>query len=141
VDVLTVFEKNREYGHLILRIGLGATSFFLRGIEQVAGGPERYQELGRAMGNIGITFAPMFWGAMAAATECVGGLFLMLGLFVRPTSAFLAFTMSMATLQWYLRLGYLSSERAHPLELGFAYLALMFLGAGKYSLDRKFGLG
>ena len=37
----------------------------------MAGGPERYEELGGAMANIGITFAPMFWGFMAAITELV----------------------------------------------------------------------
>ena len=31
------------------------------------------------------------------------------------------------------------AARAHPLELGIAYTALLFLGAGKFSLDRKFG--
>jgi len=27
-----------------------------------------------------------------------------------------------------------------PLELGIAYTALLFMGAGKFSLDRRFGL-
>lgn len=138
--MLTFFKKHSESGHLILRIGLGATSFFFRGIQQVAGGPERYQELGGAMANIGITFAPMFWGFMAVITECVGGLFLMLGLFVRPTCALLVFTMWIAALQIFINQGNIFASRAHAFELGIAYAALLFLGAGKLSLDRKFGL-
>ena len=139
--MLTFFKRHSESGHLILRIGLGATSFFLRGIAQLAGGPERYQELGGAMANIGITFAPMFWGFMACATEAVGGVFLMLGLFVRPTSALLVFTMWIAALQIFIGQGDIFDSRAHAFELSIAYAALLFLGAGKFSLDRKFKLG
>jgi putative oxidoreductase len=138
IDVQKFFEQYGDYGHLILRIGLGASSFFLRGIDQMRGGPERYEELGRAMGNIGIHFWPTFWGFMAVTSECIGGLLLMLGLFVRPTTLFMVFTMFIAGLQWYMRLGF-TSERVHPWELGLCYLALTFMGAGKYSLDRKFG--
>lgn len=139
--MLTFIKRHSETGHVILRIGLGATSFFLRGIAQVAGGPERYQELGGAMANIGITFAPMFWGFTAAITELVGGLFLMLGLFVRPTSALLVFTMWVAALQTFIGRGHIFGAQAHAFELSIAYAALLFLGAGKLSLDRKFGLG
>ena len=139
--MLTFFKRHSEAGHLILRIGLGATSFFLRGIAQLAGGPERYQELGGAMANIGITFAPMFWGFMACITEAVGGVFLMLGLFVRPTSALLVFTMWIAALQIFIGRGDIFGSQAHAFELSIAYAALLFLGAGKFSLDRKFKLG
>ncbi len=139
--MLTFLKKNSEFGHLILRVGLGSTSFFLRGITQMSGGAERYEELGGAMANIGITFTPLLWGFMAAFTECIGGLLLMLGLFVRPACIFLVFVMSMASIQGLVNNGTLMMARAHPLELGIAYLALRFLGVGKYSLDRKYGLG
>lgn len=137
--MLTFFEKNSEVGHVILRVGLGLTSLFLRGISQLAGGPARYEELGGAMENLGIGFAPVFWGFMAAFTEAAGGLLLVLGLFVRPACVLLVFTMLVASLQGLVNNGTLMGARAHPFELGIAYLALLFLGAGKYSLDRKLG--
>jgi uncharacterized membrane protein YphA (DoxX/SURF4 family) len=31
--------------------------------------------------------------------------------------------------------------RAHAVELAIGYTALLFMGAGQYSLDRKLGLG
>jgi putative oxidoreductase len=63
----------------------------------------------------------------------------MIGLFVRPASAFLIFTMFVVCVQSFVNNGMLTGARAHPLELGIAYTALLFLGAGKFSLDRKFG--
>jgi putative oxidoreductase len=91
------------------------------------------------MGYLGITFAPVFWGLMASLAEAVGGLCLLIGLFVRPASAFLVFTMFVVCVQSFINNGMLTAARAHPLELGIAYAALLFLGAGKFSLDRKFG--
>ena len=138
--MLRFFERNAENGHVILRVGLGFTSFFLRGIWQLAGGPERWEELGGAMAHFGITFAPVFWGLMAALTEAVGGLCLLIGLFVRPACALLIFLMFVICVHVFINFGTLMMARAHGLELGIAYTALLFLGAGKFSLDRKFGL-
>jgi putative oxidoreductase len=137
--MLTFFERHSETGHVILRVGLGFTSLFLRGISQLAGGPERWEDMGGAMAYLGITFAPVFWGLMASLAEAVGGLCLLIGLFVRPASAFLVFTMFVVCVQSFVNNGMLTAARAHPLELGIAYTALLFLGAGKFSLDRKFG--
>jgi len=36
--------------------------------------------------------------------------------------------------------GTLGGGRAHPIDAAAGYLVLMMLGAGSYSLDRKFGL-
>ena len=69
--MLTFFERHGETGHLILRAGLGFTSLFLRGISQLAGGPDRWEDMGGAMANLGITFAPVFWGLMASLAEAV----------------------------------------------------------------------
>jgi putative oxidoreductase len=136
----TFFERHAETGHVILRVGLGFTSLFLRGISQLAGGADRWQELGGAMAHFGITFAPVFWGLMASLAEAVGGLCLLIGLFVRPACAFLIFTMFVICVHTFINFGTLMMARAHGLELGIAYAALLFLGAGKFSLDRKFGL-
>ena len=57
--MLTFLERYAETGHLILRVGLGFTSLFLRGISQMAGGPERWEQMGGAMAYLGITFAPV----------------------------------------------------------------------------------
>jgi putative oxidoreductase len=125
---------------LILRIGLGLTQLFAHGIPKLLEGPERWEALGRAMGTLGITFAPMFWGFMAGAVETVGGLLLLVGLAVRPTSVALLFVMFVAAAQNVATAGSLAGGRAHPIDAGVGLLALLVLGAGKYSLDRKWGL-
>jgi putative oxidoreductase len=100
--------------------------------------PDRWEGTGRAMAALGITFAPAFWGFMAAITETVGGLFLLIGLLVRPTSAVLIFVLFVAAARNLLN-GSLAGGQAHPIDAGVGFLALLILGAGKYSLDRKLG--
>jgi putative oxidoreductase len=139
--LLSWFEKHAEIGHVILRVGLGFVSLFLRGIWQLAGGPERWEQMGGAMAYLGITFAPVFWGLVGSLAEAVGGFCLLVGLFVRPAAAFLVLTMFVICVYHLNTSGTLLMGRAHAVELGIGYTALLFLGAGKYSLDRKFGLG
>jgi putative oxidoreductase len=137
--VLSFFDRHADTGHLILRVGLGFTSLFLRGIWQLAGGPERWEEMGHAMAYLGITFAPVFWGLLGSLAEAVGGLCLLIGLFVRPAAALLILTMFVICVYVYNTSGTLMMARAHGVELAIGYTALLFLGAGKYSLDRKLG--
>ena len=123
---------------LILRIGLGATQLFAHGLPKLME-PERWEATGRAMGNLGINFAPVFWGFMAGFSEAVCGLFLLIGLFVRPSCVILLWVMFVAAAQNVITAGSLAGGRAHPIDAGVGLLALLVLGAGKYSLDRKFG--
>lgn len=123
---------------LVLRIGLGATQLFAHGLPKLLE-PERWEATGRAMANLGITFAPTFWGFMAGFAETVCGLFLILGLFVRPSCVILLWVMFVAAAQNVLTAGSLAGGRAHPIDAGVGLLALLILGAGTYSLDRKFG--
>jgi putative oxidoreductase len=125
---------------LILRVGLGLTLLFAHGIPKLMEGPERWEGLGRAMGNLGIGFAPMFWGFMAGATEALGGVLLLIGLAVRPMALINLFVMFVAAAQNIATAGSLAGGRAHPIDAGVGMLALLVLGAGKYSLDRKLGL-
>ena len=135
------FEENADTGHLILRVGLGFASLFLRGIWQLAGGPERWEQMGGAMAYLGITFWPVLWGLVGSLAEAVGGLCLLIGLFVRPAAAFLILTMFVICVYHLNTSGTLLMARAHAVELAIGYTALLFMGAGKYSLDRKLGLG
>jgi putative oxidoreductase len=126
---------------LILRIGLGLTLVFSHGLPKLMEGPERWEALGGAMANIGIGFAPMFFGFMAGAVEFVGGLLLLAGLAVRPAALINLFVMFVAASQNVATAGSLAGGRAHPIDAGVALVALMVLGAGKYySLDAKLGL-
>lgn len=133
--MLSFLGKYRDPGLLLLRIGLGIM-FLNHGLPKLMGGPERWAGMGGAMKNLGITFAPAFWGFMAAFAESAGGVALILGLAFRPACLLLAFTMTVATL-YHLNKGDGIRGASHAIEVGIVFLSLVLIGPGKYSLDKK----
>ena len=131
--------KYRDFGILILRAGLGIMFMYAHGSGKLFAGPERWAAVGVSMKHVGITFAPVFWGMMSATVEFFGGFFLLLGLFVRPAALALTFNMVVASLTIYAASGSVIGVNAQPIEVGIATLALLFIGAGKYSIDQKLG--
>lgn len=130
-------QKNLLYfGILLLRIGIGVSMMF-HGVPKLMAGPELWTGLGSAMGNLGITFAPTFWGFMAAFAESVGGLLFALGLFFRPVSLMLVFNMIVAMLMHIMQ-GDGFALWGHALDLFIIFTGMLFIGPGKYSFDSKF---
>lgn len=125
----------RNTGLLILRVGLGVM-MITHGFPKLAGGPTGWEGLGRSMKVIGINFLPMFWGLMAAVAEGIGGLFLILGIFFRPVNILLVSTMAIATLVHFGKGDGLNGA-THAIELGIVFFSLLFIGPGKYSIDKK----
>jgi len=117
-----------------LRIGIGFAFIFVHGWGKIMGGPELWGKLGGTMANMGITFAPVFWGFMASLAEFGGGILILLGLFTRPASAFMAFTMLVAFVMHTSKLDPWSKS-VYPMEMFAVFMALLFIGAGKYSID------
>ena len=125
-------------GLLVLRIGFGLSMALLHGWGKISGGPERWERVGGAMSNLGIDFFPTFFGFMAGFSEFFGSLLLLLGLFFRPATALLAFTMLVAAVRHLsLPAGAENagiSGAAHALEFLVVYLALLITGPGRYSV-------
>ena len=117
-----------------MRIGIGFAFIFVHGWGKIIGGPELWGKLGGTMANMGITFAPVFWGFMASLAEFGGGILILLGLFTRPASAFMAFTMLVAFVMHTSKLDPWSKS-VYPMEMFAVFMALLFIGAGKYSID------
>ncbi len=132
---LSSLSKFKNTGLLLIRIGLGIM-FFMHGYPKLLGGPDRWEGVGSAMGNLGVTFLPMFWGLLAALAETVGGICFLLGLFFRPVALALAFTMLVAALS-HLDRGDGLKGASHAIELGVVFVGLAFLGPGKYSVDKR----
>lgn len=125
-------EKYPDVGLLIVRLGFGLGMFWFHGWDKLVAGPERWTRLGAVMSRIGIDFGHTFFGFMAAFSESVGSLCIALGLFFQPMAALLLFTMSMAAVS-HIASG--CGSPAHALKYASLYLAFLFIGPGKYSLD------
>ena len=134
--VLESLGKYRNTGLLVLRIGLGIM-MMLHGFPKLSGGVETWTKVGGSMKLIGIDFVPLFWGFMAALAEGMGGLFLLLGLFFRPVMIFLVLTMAMAATVHLSDPKQDLMDASHAIELGIVFLGLLFIGPGKYSIDKK----
>ncbi len=124
--------KYRNTGILIMRAGIGIM-MILHGLPKITN-PDSWAKLGTAMGGLGIHFAPAFWGFMAALTETVGGLFTVLGLWFRLVCMFMIVTMLVAILH-HINAGDSIKDAAEAVELLAVYVGLLFVGAGKYSVD------
>jgi putative oxidoreductase len=135
---MPLFTKLGKYNNtalLLLRIGIGIM-MMMHGYPKLAGGMEKWEKLGKAIEVAGIHWAPTFWGFLASITESVGGLFMLLGLFFRPTMFFLLFTMCIATAK-ILTGGDTVMDASDAIQLGVLFLALFIIGPGKYSIDKS----
>nr|WKN39408.1 DoxX family protein [Tunicatimonas sp. TK19036] len=127
--------SNIHLGLLIIRMGLGI-SFIAHGAPKLMGGPERWEQLGGSMKNLGITFLPAFWGFMGGFAECIGGLCLVLGILWVPALVLLIFTMLVATVV-HISGGDGFSRISHPLEAGIVFIGLLITGPGKHRISKK----
>ena len=138
--MMAFLSRNRDAGLLFLRIALGTFFLWAHGWAKLAGGTDEWLKLGGAMKHLGITFWPTFWGFLATMSETVGIVLLIIGLAFRPACIFLAATMAMAGAHmWYIAktTSAALAGASHAWELGIVFLALIFIGPGKYSLDRE----
>jgi len=135
--LVNFLNRNRDIGILFIRIGIGLAFVFVYGEAKMFAGPDLWTKLGGAMSNLGITFAPAFWGFLSASAEFIGGILFTIGLFTRPVAIIMAFNMIVAMTmhftmhdQW--------NKVIIPIQLFSVFIAIIFLGAGKYSLDNIF---
>ena len=130
--MLNGLQKYSDLGMLVLRLGFGIVFIVYHGWGKITGGPERWAGLGGSMSNFGIEFGHTFFGFMAAFAESFGVLCIILGLFFRPMSLILGFTMLVASVQ-HMVSG--QGTPAHAMKNMFVLLGLAAVGPGKYSLD------
>ncbi len=126
---------------LVARVGIGLTYAVYHGWPKLAGGPDRWETVGGAMAVVGITFLPVVWGLLAALAETVGAALFALGLYFRPAALILLVTMLVATGAHIFLWGDGVSGATHAIKMAFVFFGFLFVGAGKYSLDRRFGTG
>jgi putative oxidoreductase len=140
-QLISTAPLNRDVGLLLIRLGIGCSMLVFHGWGKLTGGTELWTMVGGNMSNLGITFAPAFWGFMAAFAEAVCSALLILGLFFRPAAALLAFTMLVAITR-HLNIpegepGAGWKGASHALELFSVYVGLVAAGAGRYTVLRR----
>lgn len=136
-----IFDKLDKYsdlGLLLLRIGIGIM-FILHGYPKIIAGSETWMHIGQALEVFHISFSPTLMGFIASISEFLGGILLILGLMTRPASIFMCLTMLVATAM-HIGNGDGFQEYSHALESAILFFSLFFIGAGEYSLDRKFSM-
>ena len=135
MDILQGIMKDRvNVGLLLLRVFSGYLILVNHGFGKITAGSGRWEKLGGAMESFGIDFFPTFWGFMASFAESFCGLFLVLGIFTIPASFLLSVTMFVAAYGHVI-----DGENAEKaFVFGAIFLAVMIMGPGKYSLDKKF---
>jgi putative oxidoreductase len=124
----------KNFGLLIIRVGLGIM-FIYHGLPKLLGGPHKWEGLGTATGYAGIHFLPLLWGLLSACTETFGGFLLILGLAFRPVCLLLVINLVIAALFTFGQSGL--GDAAHAIEDAIMFAGLLFLGPGKYSVDKK----
>jgi putative oxidoreductase len=128
------FFNNPDFGLLFLRLGLGVF-LISHGVMKLMGGKDMMTNIGQAMSVYSITAFPLFWGLLAALSETIGGLCLILGFQVRIASFFVAGTMFTAFMVHFTA-GDSFLKYAWSAEMCIVFISLMFIGAGKYSIDK-----
>ena len=129
----TLNDKLRDTGLLILRVGIGLM-FVGHGLPKVLGGPAAWNQVGGALPVAGPALFHTFMGFLAAMSEFGGGILLALGLFTRIAAFFMFFTMAVA-FSMHLRHGDDFNTFSHAVEAGILFFSMMFIGAGRLSLD------
>ena len=135
--IIKLLRTDAGFAPLALRLPIGIT-FMAHGAQKLFGwfGGYGLEGTGQWMASIGLTPGYLM-ALMAGSSEFFGGLLLIIGLLIRPTSAVLAFTMLMAIVTVHLDNGLFMSNNGY--EFGLALLAatvsLGISGAGKLSID------
>lgn len=127
--------KTVSFGLLILRLGIGI-AFIIHGAPKIFGGAETWEALGSSASVFGLNFAPKIMGFLAGLIEFAGGLFFALGFLLRFTSIGLAAVMLVATISLYMG-GADFVAYSHPLKMALLFIGMIFVGAGRFSLDER----
>jgi putative oxidoreductase len=125
---------------LVLRVFLGVM-FMGHGLQKAFGlfggpGVKGFSEMLSGMG-----FAPaIFWAYLAAYTELIGGLCLILGLFTRISAAWLLIFILIAALKVHISKGFFLSQGGfeYTFIIAGVCIALILLGTGKFGITPNF---
>ena len=132
--------RHPDFGLLIVRLSL-ATIFVLAGYNKFMGGEAALNAVGANIKYLGLdvgtnNISTLFFGALAAGAEVACGIGLAAGLMFRTSAFFLVITMLVATL---LKVDIAVNginDFGYPMVMGLVTLGLLFIGPGKFCLQK-----
>ncbi len=110
--------------------------FIYHGLPKLTGGVQVWQSLGNSAKYVGIRFLPVIWGLLSAVVETLGGVLLIVGLAFRPVCLLMFINLVVAA-AFHFGKGDGLEGAAHAIEDAVTFAGLFFLGAGRYSVDKK----
>ena len=132
-----IIATNNSYSALALRLPLGII-FAAHGAQKLFGwfGGYGLQGTGQWMASIGLEPGVLLAG-LSGSAEFFGGLFLILGLLVRPSALVLAVTMLVAIFSVHISHGLFMSNNGYEYALALlaGAISLLISGAGRASAD------
>ena len=141
--------KWRDAGLLVVRLGLGAVLVIIHGWDLISGGTTAWKTEGGQMANVGITSAPLVWGAIMAFSQFVGGFAMMAGILFRPFCLLVALTMGVYAAASFgadaagTEQSLMDSVKASEtfIVIGLSSFALAMIGPGKFNLGHYLRVG
>jgi len=127
--------KYRETGLLIMRVGLGVLFIIITG-PVLLSGPAHWASFGSAIRNLGLHTQFQFWGFLGALLGCVGGALMIFGLFFR-LGVLLVFAITFVHLLGVIEGAGTLRPNLAAIELALTLTGLLFVGPGKYSVDKS----
>jgi len=133
--VLQFLSKYRETGLLLFRASVGLV-FIILIAPILWSGADGWEHFGSAMRNLDFHSHYEFWGFVGAILGCAGGILMILGLFFRVGVLFaLAVTIVHMVAVIHSRGDFF--VRLPAFEMTILLLSLLFIGPGKYSVDKN----
>jgi putative oxidoreductase len=131
---LQFLSKYRETGLVLIRASIGLI-FIILIAPILWDGQRSWEHFGAAMRHLDFHAHYKFWGFIGAVAACAGGVLMIIGLFFR-VGVLLALAVTLVHLvalwdhrgDFYMRLP--------ALEMAIVLLSLLFIGPGKYSVDK-----
>lgn len=132
---LQFLAKYRETGLLLIRVSIGVI-FIILIAPILWSGQGSWEHFGSAMRQLDFHSHYKFWGFIGALLACAGGVLMILGLFFRIGVLFaLAITLVHLVAIWGSGGGL--HARIPALEVAILLASMLFIGPGKYSVDKN----
>ncbi|HEY8781925.1 MAG TPA: DoxX family protein [Mucilaginibacter sp.] len=135
---MALFDKlgnYKNFGLLVIRVGLGIM-FIYHGFPKLGGGVKLWEQIGSSTKYVDIHFLPVVWGLLSAVVETFGGFLLILGLAFRPVCLLLLINLIVAAASQFGK-GHGLMGAAEAVEDAVVFAGLIFVGPGRYSIDKK----